>query len=196
MRINHGLTLLAASLFPIAASAQTDRRIGVTLGHPVQVGVMWHVTDRVAVRPEVSFSAGSTETEIEFGGLPGSPRRTTTIEGDLSSVAIDLNLLITVKSWDAVRVNLVPSYKYLRTTSTSIASFFVGGAPPTIAAEESTSHDHFGGGALGVQFTPHQRFGIFAEAGLQYTSSVRGLDGDFKLKALGTAGTIGVVLYF
>ena len=68
MRIYFGLTLLTASLFPTAASAQTDRRVGVTLGQPAQVGVMRHITHRVAVRPELKTvgTAGTIGAVLYF----------------------------------------------------------------------------------------------------------------------------------
>ncbi len=33
------------------AYAQDDPRVGLTMGYPTSVGVLWHVTDRIAIRP-------------------------------------------------------------------------------------------------------------------------------------------------
>ena len=37
------------------ASAQDTPKLGVTMGYP-SIGVIWHVTDGVALRPEVSVA--------------------------------------------------------------------------------------------------------------------------------------------
>ena len=51
------------------ALAQDAGQVGVLLGFPSAVGVIWHVTDNIAVRPEVSFSTGSTENPAISSGL-------------------------------------------------------------------------------------------------------------------------------
>jgi hypothetical protein len=196
MRTCFALALLAGLLIAAPASAQTDRKVGITLGYPARVGVLWHVTGRFSLRPEIGWSFGTTESEIDFTSGTGLPPRTSTIEGDNWLATIGLSVPFTVKSWDALRVTLVPSYRYTQQTSTSVSSFFVGGALPTISTRETITYEHSGGAAFGVQFTPHQRFAIFGETGLQYTSAGTRDADRFRLRAFGTEGVLGAVFYF
>src|SRR5262245_13190537 len=43
------------------AAAQEKGQVGLTMGAPAAVGIVWHVTDRVAVRPELVFSRVTNE---------------------------------------------------------------------------------------------------------------------------------------
>ena len=36
-----------------SANAQDNPRVGLTMGYPTSIGVLWHVTDRIAIRPEI-----------------------------------------------------------------------------------------------------------------------------------------------
>ena len=63
--------LIVCSLLCVGtASAQDTRSFGVTMGYPASIGVLWHVNDRVAVRPEFAFDffSSDTETSSPIGG--------------------------------------------------------------------------------------------------------------------------------
>src|SRR5690349_6856829 len=45
------------------ADAQDDPRVGLTMGYPTAIGVLWHVSDRIAVRPEIDFSRSTATSE-------------------------------------------------------------------------------------------------------------------------------------
>jgi hypothetical protein len=60
--------LLACSLALLGmgatgAAAQDEGKVGITMGYPAAVGIIWHVSDTVAIRPELSFSGSSSETD-------------------------------------------------------------------------------------------------------------------------------------
>ena len=40
----------------VRADAQEKGQAGITMGYPASIGVLWHLSDRVAIRPEFSFT--------------------------------------------------------------------------------------------------------------------------------------------
>ena len=60
------LTIFAVflcSLLCVRAASAQERSFGVTMGYPASIGVLWHMSEAVAVRPEFSFDFFSSETE-------------------------------------------------------------------------------------------------------------------------------------
>src|SRR5689334_14226925 len=57
--------VLAWCVIGVAANApaQDKGRIGVTTGYPAAIGLQCYLADRVAVRPEISFSKADTASE-------------------------------------------------------------------------------------------------------------------------------------
>lgn len=202
------LVLVAGVLVAAPASAQTDRKVGVTLGYPAQVGVVWHISGRVALRPEFSVSRTSSESSNESEGLFGSPPITIQTKGSSYGATGRITLLITVKDWNELRVYAAPAYAYSHGSSTSTTTILGFTPPPTppgfppttiigpSGTSTTSSHGHIASGSLGIAFTPHERFAVFAETGLRYSSSTAPFGGNSKLRTVGTAGTIGAVLYF
>jgi hypothetical protein len=45
------------------AAAQERGRVGLTVAHPASVGLIWHPSDRVAIRPDLNLSWTASETE-------------------------------------------------------------------------------------------------------------------------------------
>ncbi len=85
------------------ALAQDAGQIGITMGYPSAVGIIWQVTDNVAVRPEISFSTTSTESPAISSGLslPG-------VSDDLgksssTTVAFGASGLFYFGEWDKLR---------------------------------------------------------------------------------------------
>src|SRR5262245_39148814 len=100
-----GLVLLIASLLCArSVSAQDAGSVGVTMGYPGSVGVLWNVTEGVALRPELSFSHLSTDTETSPLGVVAS--------NDGNTVSAGLSALFYVAKWDMLRIYLVPRYAY------------------------------------------------------------------------------------
>ena len=62
-RLAHPGTLSSPSpsLGGTSADAQEKGKTGVTLGYPASIGLLWHVTDRIAIRPEFSFAFTSND---------------------------------------------------------------------------------------------------------------------------------------
>ena len=51
--------------FPCVAAAQERGDVGVFMGYP-SLGLIWQVSDKVALRPEISFDVSSTEIDSVF----------------------------------------------------------------------------------------------------------------------------------
>src|SRR5438128_1230854 len=58
------LAPLLATFAASSAAAQDHGRVGLVIGYPAAAGVILHVSDRVAVRPDVSFSQTSQDIAV------------------------------------------------------------------------------------------------------------------------------------
>jgi hypothetical protein len=145
------------------ALAQDAGQIGVTLGYPAAVGVIWHVTDNLAVRPEISFSTGSTESPVidrgfSLPGLSDDP-------GESSSTAVTTGVsgLFYFGKWDKLRAYVSPRYTYAHLTSDS-------GSGSTFRIDGRNSA-YSVIGSFGAHYQLHRRFAVFGETGFGYTHS-------------------------
>ena len=59
-----GLGVLLGGLVATPTSAQEAGDVGVTVSAPSAIGVIWHVTPRVAIRPDLSFSFNESDAEV------------------------------------------------------------------------------------------------------------------------------------
>jgi hypothetical protein len=164
------------------ASAQEAGSIGITMGYPSQVGVLWQVTDRIALRPEVTLSRTSIETTIT------SPLGATIGESDGWSVGVGLSALLRLQQWDDVRTYVSPRFEYTRTSSTL----------SVVRGPSSTTGSGYGaGGAFGVQYSPARHFGVFGEVGIHYSHAENTqLNSTTSGYTLSTRSGAGVILFF
>jgi hypothetical protein len=143
------------------ALAQDAGQIGITMAFPSAVGVIWHVTDNVALRPDISFSTGSTESPaIRSGvsfldGLIGSTESTST------AVTAGVSGLLYFGTWDKLRAYVSPRYAYGRLTSNTGTTFAVDNRNFTYAVT----------GSFGAHYQLHHRFAVFGETGFGYNHS-------------------------
>src|SRR4051794_26349760 len=116
------------------ASAQDAGAVGVVMAYPSVIGVMWHVSDRIALRPEASFSTTASDNpQVASLVVVGSGAGTTSgFRSTSNTVGVGISGLITVAKWDALRVYLAPRFVFSRTSgrSTETSVRFV---PPTIS---------------------------------------------------------------
>jgi hypothetical protein len=177
------LVLLIASLLCARqASAQDAGSLGVTMGYPASVGLLWHVTERVALRPELLFNHSSTETETTLPiGLNTSAS---------SNLVVGLSALFYVAKRDMTRAYLVPRYGFSKSRTSSNAVI-------TQLDFESTSTIHSFGMSFGAQHLLGEHFGIYGELGLSYERLTTELPtADAHGDAFGTRSGVGVALYF
>jgi len=159
------LMALPVLLCATSADAQEKGQVGIAMGYPTSVGVVWHVADRVAIRPELSVSQASTTITttttltVPFGG----PIQTivTQSTSDATTVAGGVSGLFYLWKREGLGAYLTPRYSYGRVTSTSSS----GSRPEA----ETANTNHFVSGSFGAQYALGRRFAVFGEVGLAYS---------------------------
>lgn len=145
----------------VAALAQDAGQIGITLGYPSGVGIVWHVTDSVGVRPDISFSNGSTESPAIRSGIAFLDESVGSGESSSTAVTVGVSGLLYLGKWDKLRAYVSPRYAYGRLTSNSGTTFAVDNKNTTQSVT----------GSFGAQYQIHRRFAVFGETGFGYTRS-------------------------
>jgi hypothetical protein len=178
------VALTVAAVFLLAPSvgySQERPGTGLVTGYPGAVGIIWHVSDRVAIRPDFSFSWSSTN-------LPGVSQSTY----KNSRYGFGVNGLFYVRTIDNLRFYVSPRVSYTRVRSTS------GSSGPT-----STATGVHPSGLFGAQYSLHRRFAVYGEAGAGYSRLTSKSEGSqfstaFEQKghAWATVTAVGVIVYF
>jgi hypothetical protein len=178
--------LLVAMAAGTVASAQEKGNIGVNLGYP-SVGVTWHVTETVAVRPELTFSIGSSSTTAG-SGVDGS-------ESDAWAIGFGVSGLFYVAEWDSVKGYVVPRFAMTRSSADGLST--IEGSKI-----ETTSRSYDLSLSAGAQYALSARISVFGELGLNYTKRHSESDGvasfllDSDSWAFGPRTAIGLIVYF
>lgn len=170
------LCVLTFIAVPAVGSAQEVGRVGITMGYPESIGVMWHVTDKMAIRPEFSFAHATSTTT-----LPGLPATSSSSTG----VAIGASALFYMNERDHLRPYFAPRWTY-------------GYSDSDIGTTTTTNTVS---GLFGAQYALGSHFAVFGETGLSYGHSsvksdvtvvtVTGTGNSF-----GTHTGAGVIVYF
>jgi hypothetical protein len=162
---------LLALLLPVPVLAQERGQVGVSMGYPASAGVVWHVADRLAIRPEISLVQNSNDvtavTTLTFSGPSGTQTQQTTrtqFETDSTTVGAGVSVLFYLWKQEALSAFVTPRYVYTRGTSTTESGAV--GAPTDI-----TTTNHFVSGSFGAQYALSRKFGVYGEIGLGYTRS-------------------------
>lgn len=186
--MKRALFVLLVLLVSIPAAAQESGQTGLAVGSPGSIGIIWHASDAIAIRPDFSFS----HTHSESGTPSGS-------KSDSWGVGFGASALFyTGKIRDNVRTYVTPRFAYARTNVDSSASNV------TLSARSHLNTYQYSG-SFGIQFTPTRRFSVYGETGIQYatgesvfTTSGSGISSTGKStnSTFGSRSGIGVVLYF
>jgi len=192
----------------LPVSAQDERPVALAIAFPAEVGVLWQVSDRIALRPDVGF-AWSEQTasfgDDDFGAY--------TSDSSSRSVTTGLSVLFTVARWEQLRAYLVPRVGYTFLANRSLSNFgtsagvnvVIGGVSGGITQDVQTERDEANSraielsGAFGVQYSLGQRFGVYGETGIAYTSAkypVRSSGDENRAAAAGIRSAIGVLFRF
>lgn len=176
------ITVLACLLGGALASANAQERgrVGVTMGYPASIGILWHVSDRVALRPEFSFSKTDSTSE-------GIVDATT----DFSSLGTGVSALFFSSITDNLRTYVAPRFSYTRTHGEGDVT-------------ESTTTSYSMAGMFGAHYLLGSRFAVFGELGFGYTrqdsTAITTIVSEIRTTShgngVGTRTGIGVVLYF
>jgi len=182
------VALVLESTPAFAQQAQAGRTVAITATAPSAIGVLWHVTDSIAVRPELGLSRVSTESKNTPSGT-GAPPATITTSSSWT-ISSGGSVLFYMAKRDNLRPYLSPRLTFGRasnssstsTTSTPITSYTLGGS-------------------VGAQYDVSNRFSVFGEVGLNYgwqnTNTTSGTTTfTNSTKVFGTGSRIGVAIYF
>jgi hypothetical protein len=148
--------------------AQEAHQVGLTMGYPATVGLMWHVSDRVSLRPEFSISTNTSDmTSVPVLGTSTSSS---------STVVVGISALFYCWKWDALRAYVAPRFTYSRlegsSERTSETISFPSLSPVTTTTRtETTITTTSSAGLFGAQYSLHRRFSAFGEVGFGYSST-------------------------
>jgi len=212
MRKGHVAVCAAAVLLVASgAAAQEAGQVGVTMGYPGVVGLLWHPTTRVALEPEIAFSRNRTTSTFESIVIFSTGLTTTTTSESTSegwTVSPGINVRFYVGKWDNVSTYVASGYSYHRTSSTSTSTVPTGLGGSQTQSRESVSGAHDVRGMFGVQYAPHRKFSVFGEVGLRYltadlprvtSTSTGGLGSASSTgttRSFGNASAVGIAFYF
>jgi len=178
------ILLLACSIIVGAttpAGAQEAGTVGITMGYPAAIGLLWHVSDRIALRPEFSFTLTDSSSESLVND-----------ESHFLSLGTGVSALFYWPATDNLRTYAAPRFSYARTHGDSTTT-------------ESTTDVYTIAGMFGAQYSLGRRFAAFGEVGLGYsrqngkaTTSIVNVTTTIANhgNAFGTRTGVGVVLYF
>lgn len=183
MLIRRSAVFAAAVLLGVAshASAQ-DKKIGLTMGYPSAFGVLWHVTDKVALRPELSLAGGSTE--INASGFSAN--------SDTNTIATGISALFYLNTADKLRTYVSPRFTYSHASTDQDLSAI------TNSNATNTTNNTSGQGAFGAQYYVSNRFAVFGELGIGFgrTESKSNITPSKNTGwAWGTRSAVGIVFY-
>lgn len=162
------------------ADAQERGQAGITMGYPASIGVLWHVSDRVAIRPEFSFSlTDSSSASIVDAG------------SQFWALGTGVSALFYATAHDNLRTYVSPRFSYTRTNGDS-----------NITKSTTTSYSF--AGMFGAQYSLGRRFGVFGEVGFGYARQTGSTTSNVLTvtriashsDSIGTRSGVGVVLYF
>jgi hypothetical protein len=188
--VTTALLILAPSL----VRAQESGRVGISMGYPTAVGVVWHISDAIAVRPEVSFTTTTADVTLTTSSS--------------TTYGVGVSGLFYVKRWDALRAYVSPRYTYQHGSSTSTLAINLPIALPIdLPSIETTTRtaQHTISGSFGAQYLAHEHFAVFGELGAGYSTlkltadtSVpqTGLISNPTAHSFGVRSSAGVIFYF
>ena len=163
------------------ASAQDDQRVGLTMGYPGAVGVLWQINDRIAIRPEIDFSRVTVKSETTSTLFPNDQDETTS-----RIIRPAVSALIYLSRRDQLRTYVTPRFAY---------------ASSDTSQSEQSSSAYTVSGSFGAQQQVGGQFAVFGELGLEYTRrtstlSATTLSLTTRSRSIASRAGVGVVLYF
>lgn len=178
-----GIAMLAFAGTPAFAQQTQTPTAGIVLGSGSSIGILWHASENMALRPEVSISKSTNDFTTVT-----SASSSTTSTTDTWTTGFGGSLLFYTAKWDNLRAYISPRLIYSRAKSTNSVS------------GETTSKSFSTSGSVGAQYGLGSRFAVYGEVGLAFawTPDTTSSSGTTKSSAhsIGTRSTIGGVWYF
>jgi len=185
MQIRRILFLAAGIIFLTCrtSSAQDAGKVGVTMGYPASIGILWHVSDKVAIRPELSIAGSTSE------GSGGS----FSAESDNFNFGTGVSVNFYLHTYDKLKTYFSPRFTYSRSTTDTSSSGV------TTSSSETTSTTTGGSGSFGAQYELSDKFSLYGELGFVFShTTVTNSNGPNKTtgNTWSTRSGAGVVFYF
>ena len=182
MRTVLALAPLAIVLgIPVTTHAQDAPKTGIVMAYPTSVGILWHASDKVALRPEFSISGVSSTLT--------SAQNTTDTSG--VGFGVGISALFYVHKDDNLRTYIVPRFVYSHSSTSTSTS--IGFDVPDVGS------DTYGGsGAFGAQYGLGKRFAVFGELGFEFdhrTTDPSASGGKLTGSTWGLRSGVGVIFY-
>ena len=154
MRIARVLAMASALVLgtSVLAGAQEHGKTGVTIGYPGDIGILWHASDSVAIRPTFTFNHTSSTSAA------GS-----TTDGWGSG--FEVSALLYLRKFDNVRTYVSPQFTYSHGSTTSKSN---NATTSTITVDTGTNAMG-GAGAFGAQYTASAHFAVYGELGVAFS---------------------------
>ena len=154
------LAVTAIVTFACDAAAQSGQ-LGLSIGYPAALGVLWQPTALVGVRPEFTFDLFNADsTSVSRLG-------TSRFSTDTRLVGVGLSALFRVYREENLSVYVSPRYVHRRGTTTVVqdvpANVFVAGS------DDREIEGHSITGSLGARYGLGARFGVFGELGVDHS---------------------------
>ena len=153
------LAIAAFAAFPNQAAAQS-RTLGLSIGVPASLAVLWQPSPAVGIRPEFTFDLFDAES------ASASRLGSSQFSNDTRQVGVGISALFQVYREENLSVYVSPRYVYRRGHTDVVqevpADVFVNGSDREIRGYSLT-------GSLGGRYTLGTRFGVFGELGVDYS---------------------------
>ena len=154
-----GMTVRRSALFGLAtlltaasiASAQ-DKKVGLTMGYPSSFGVVWHVSEKVAIRPELSLAGSSAETTA--AGFSS--------ESNSTAIGTGISALFYLNTADKLRTYVSPRFTYSHSTTEQRSSSI------TNSSAKNTTTSTGGQGSFGARSRREQSLRGLRRAGVGF----------------------------
>lgn len=186
--------LVSACLWSMAAVpswAQPARAVGLTMGYPAGVGLLWHVTEAVALRPDMSVTRSTVDTTTTQTLLGSTVQAAeTTTEWNTSA---GVSVLVTLHDTERLRLYAVPRIAWFRSDRSNDGANAV--------AIDSDYDGLQASGGVGAHYGLGDRVAVFGELGVQYVrQTVSSRFGTSEIRSrtttTGVRSAVGLVLYF
>lgn len=176
------LFALATLLIGAGTASAQDKKVGLTMGYPSSFGVVWHVSDKVALRPELSIAGASN-------GTNGSGFSS---DSDSTAIGTGISALFYLNTTDKLRTYISPRFTYAHSTTEQDLSSI------TNSTAKGTTNTTGGQGSFGAQYYVSNRFAVFGELGFGFThneskSSLTPTTSSGS--AWGTRSAVGIIFY-
>jgi hypothetical protein len=149
-------------LSPIVARAQDDPKVGLTMGYPSAVGVIWQMSRHVALRPEFTWTRTSMDTPSTIDPVLGVVSTGSTSVN--WATGFGLSALFYVARYDSLRTYVSPRFNYSRTSGST-------GLTGNDASSSSEGRLYSTSGSFGAEYDFGRHFAVFGEVGGNYSSS-------------------------